>query len=292
MLKPDDYFNSSDDQTNNGSGRFFNHRRWFPQYDDEADYNTNSKSYYDFLARFIRYLDYITEYINKLLRRRVAVKDTTTVDMSQDGDWETQDVTTLSAEVKLSKQTEHDDVAKADLPNAIGVKNDGLYARDYSAIIDLIVKSIAGSGKIEVPRKIDTSGDSKLINGVDLGDVTDDTRVGITWHMGSTRQTSYYTVGDLKTTNSHIYAYNMLDGSNGNYFAEIYTRVFGSTLKITNVKIQTIFSNPNWITTPPEMTQFYDKSNPDYVNKANNQDVAIDVDYITVYDLVPIFPEK
>ena len=46
-------------------------RHFRPWYDDDADYNTNAKSYYDFLARFIRQLDYMITLINKLLDENI-----------------------------------------------------------------------------------------------------------------------------------------------------------------------------------------------------------------------------
>lgn len=41
-------------------------RERLPFYDDKADYNTNSKSYYDYLARFNGFLSDMVDYINDL----------------------------------------------------------------------------------------------------------------------------------------------------------------------------------------------------------------------------------
>lgn len=58
--------NSSNSQTANLSGMLFNHRRFAPWYDDKADYNTDAKSYYDYLARTNKTMDAIVLLINEL----------------------------------------------------------------------------------------------------------------------------------------------------------------------------------------------------------------------------------
>ena len=60
--------NSSNSQAENLSGLLFNHRRFAPWYDDRADYNTDAKSYYDYLARNNKLMDAIVWAINYLLR--------------------------------------------------------------------------------------------------------------------------------------------------------------------------------------------------------------------------------
>lgn len=125
-------------------------RHWFgdkrhfrPWYDDDADYNTNAKSYYDFLARFIRQLDTMIGLINKLLAQDIAVQDSNTAHLTKDGDWQNGEmcngewvngdsIETLTAYVKISAQA----------LNAIVAKDDGIWAKDFQSDIDNLYKKI------------------------------------------------------------------------------------------------------------------------------------------------------
>lgn len=128
-----------------------------PVYDDKADYNTNSKSYYDYLARFWNYiLKWITYVINRLLRRNIAVKDTASIDFVKEGDWidnskckphNYDDITTLSANVIISKATEtrsmpHLSITTFTIPNGSKIKEDGVWSPDYMSILDALDKDI------------------------------------------------------------------------------------------------------------------------------------------------------
>lgn len=120
---------------------FGDKRHFRPWYDDDADYNTNAKSYYDFLARFIRQLDDMIQLINSLLKRDIQVNDTNTVDMTKIGSWQSghmcngqlvddNPIVQIQADVKISKTAD----------NAISAKSDGIYATDYSNAINAIKK--------------------------------------------------------------------------------------------------------------------------------------------------------
>lgn len=105
--------------------RFFGDRRHFlPWYDVDADYNTNAKSYYDYLGFRIKMLDAMIDQINKLLRRDLQVVDTSTIDMEKENDWVNDDTIFLSAKAKLSTSDK----------NAIKDQG-GLYAYDYGSDI-------------------------------------------------------------------------------------------------------------------------------------------------------------
>ena len=99
---------------------------WQPWYDDRKDYNTNAPSYYDYLARFNYFLRVITDFINQLARRNINVKDTSTVDLTKTGDWTSQDIIEIKADVKVSTNTNQL------YPNAIKVLTDGLYVSDFT----------------------------------------------------------------------------------------------------------------------------------------------------------------
>lgn len=110
---------------------------WQPWYDDRKDYNTNAPSYYDYLARFNYFLREITDFINRLARRNINVKDTSTVDLTKTGDWTSQDSIEIKADVKVSTNTNQF------YPNAIEVLTDGLYVSDFTNdIIKLKQKDI------------------------------------------------------------------------------------------------------------------------------------------------------
>ena len=324
-------------------------RHWFgdkrhfrPWYDDDADYNTNAKSYYDFLARFIRQLDTMIGLINKLLAQDIATTNTPAINLKKAGDWQKghvcngewvyddgeNGIETLTATLILSMRE----------LNSAKILNDGLYVKDLQPQIDdlaarvkkledevgvdngkgtifeqldnlgdrinQILKSIASTGKIEVPRHVSTAGNTKLITPVPLGSITDDTRIGITWHMGSTRQTNYYTVADLKTTNSHLFGYNFDDASNGGIFLEAFTRIIDGALKITTLHSWLIhqggeatwyaepFSEDYDPNTDPVTGQiYYKETDPRYANQTPPHNNGITIDDIIVYDLVPIIPE-
>ena len=100
---------------------------WQPWYDDRKDYNTNAPSYYDYLARFNYFLRVITDFINRLARRNINVKDTSTVDLTKTGDWTSQDSIEIKADVKISTNNNNQLY-----PNAINVLTDGLYVSDLT----------------------------------------------------------------------------------------------------------------------------------------------------------------
>lgn len=62
-------------------------KSYLPSYNDLADYNTNAQSYYDYLAKFNKLLVLMVEYINELMKRKVEVEDTDTVDMTRVKNW-------------------------------------------------------------------------------------------------------------------------------------------------------------------------------------------------------------
>lgn len=121
-----------------------------PFYDEKADYNTNSKSYYDYLARFQRLLKVIVQAINRLLKRNIRVKDTNSIDLTKKGDWidnlqgckTYDDIIELSADIIISKHVDTlhlvTRIPALNIPNGSKILNDGLWSPDYmEAIISL-----------------------------------------------------------------------------------------------------------------------------------------------------------
>ena len=105
---------------------FGDKRHFRPWYDDDADYNTNAKSYYDYLGFRIGQLDAIIDAINKLIKRNIKTNQTNTVDLQKLGDWSSDEIITLLANVKVSHET----------LNAIEIRDDGIYTRNLKPLID------------------------------------------------------------------------------------------------------------------------------------------------------------
>lgn len=105
---------------------FGDKRHFRPWYDDDADYNTNAKSYYDYLGFRIAQLDAIIDAINKLIKRNIKTNQTNTVDLQKLGDWSSDDIITLLANVKVSRET----------LNAIDTRDDGLFVKNLKPLID------------------------------------------------------------------------------------------------------------------------------------------------------------
>lgn len=132
------------------------HRGYEPHYDSKADYNTNALSYYDFLARFIRWKNLVTKLVNRLLRRDVKTSDTPSITMKKDGDWISinecydnyNDVITLSADVNISKSvTNFTTVINGEsttiaVPNGTKINTDGIWSPDYQAVLNRFVSEI------------------------------------------------------------------------------------------------------------------------------------------------------
>lgn len=129
--------------------RFFKYRpSYMPFYDEHADYNTNAKSYYDYLARFNAFLSSLTDQTNRLLRRNIKVIDTKSIDLSKSGDWidngkcgAYDDVISLQADVIISEETEtkkYDNIEPKTftVPNGSKIKNTGLWSPDYASVLD------------------------------------------------------------------------------------------------------------------------------------------------------------
>ena len=105
---------------------FGDKRHFRPWYDDDADYNTNAKSYYDYLGFRIAQLDAIIDAINKLIKRDIKTNQTNTVDLQKLGDWSSDEIITLLANVKVSRDT----------LNAIETRDDGLFVKDLKPLIN------------------------------------------------------------------------------------------------------------------------------------------------------------
>ena len=110
-------------------------RHFRPWYDDRADYNTNAKSYYDYLGRLNGEFEAIIEAVNHLLTQDLDVKDSSTVTMTKEGEWLNDDaIETISAAVKLATDTNN---ALQDAPDG------GLYVKDLQPEIDFLTVRVS-----------------------------------------------------------------------------------------------------------------------------------------------------
>jgi|GEM_PF-3765117 len=159
-------------------------------------------------------------------------------------------------------------------------------------MVGQIQQSITVNGKIEIPRDVDVSNNPYLITPVDLGEVTENTRISITWQAGSTRRVDTYTVGDLKGDSCHIYGGNMSDTSNYDDAFELFTKIKQGTnsLWITTIHRRSIgpTGSITWPAAPFLDGHVYtDDQDPRYtdMSEANPYHVA-EIKRVTVYDLV------
>ena len=135
----------------------FKRNTYLPHYDTGADYNTNSKSYYDYLSRVNKILEMFKKFIIRLLNRDVKVEDTNTVKMKKEGDWidngkgcppdNYDDEIILSAEVKRSKgkETLILNENEYEVGNALSEKQDGLFSPDYKELLEEFEASGGGT---------------------------------------------------------------------------------------------------------------------------------------------------
>lgn len=130
------------------------HRHTFePWYSNHENYNTNAKSYYDYLGRFNGFLYEMVNQVNRLLRRNIKVKNTYSIDFHKDGDWidngdcktKFDDIELLYANVIISKQIKqlqyqhiHRKSQTYQIPNGTEILPDGVYSPDYRAVLDEI----------------------------------------------------------------------------------------------------------------------------------------------------------
>lgn len=228
-----------------------------PVYDDKADYNTNSKSYYDYLASFWNYiLKWITYVINRLLRRNVAVKDTESNDFVKEGDWidngkckphNYDDIITLSANVIISKATEtrampHLSITTFTIPNGSKIKTDGVWSPDYISILEAIDKDI-GSIKQDIQNiynEIENIYDEISNIKKDITDIRNDITdiSNIINNQGDAIQkivNNLYNSGAITTNNINNFEFNVgRDIATGNI--NHYLQSIGSTLFIKTRK--------------------------------------------------------
>ena len=146
-------------------------RHFRPWYDDRADYNTNAKSYYDYIGRLNGEFEAIIEAVNHLLDQDLNVKDSSSVTMTKEGEWLNDDaIETISAAVKLA----------TDADNALKEAADGgLYVKDLQPELKILAVRVTAletalafinSKLIDIQHQLDAlagEGFTKLVAGTD-----------------------------------------------------------------------------------------------------------------------------
>lgn len=135
---------------------------WGRGYSNDADYNTNAKSYYDYLAQSNDFLGWVSNAVNYLLNRKFVACSSKTVKLTKstyvEGDCgncnddcrpckDEHEVNKLEADVKISKvhnrihlpALQSDDI---DVGNGLKVECDGLWVADYEDIINRLAKKV------------------------------------------------------------------------------------------------------------------------------------------------------
>lgn len=137
---------------------FEDKRHFRPWYDDDADYNTNAKSYYDYLGFRIRQLDLILQAINSLIRRQIEGGETNTAITKRFKNWLDGDsVVQLLADVKIS----------LDAGNAVKETNSGIFVKDLQPQIDELKKDFNDFKDLQAKKWTEQAGENKKLEDKD-----------------------------------------------------------------------------------------------------------------------------
>lgn len=156
--------------------------RYQPFYDENSDFNTNAKSYYDYLARFNASFKAIIDHINSATDRNLETLETKTVELIKEGDWVWNgegdngydEIVKLLANVKVSQEEFTKRYLDEVIPvaNTLKVMDSGLYAPDYELILDKIENKLKDFDERieEISKNVDSylgHGMTRLKKGID-----------------------------------------------------------------------------------------------------------------------------
>lgn len=120
-------------------------KKWYrPDYDDDADYNTNSESYYKYAGKLGNVVNKVIDRINLIFDSFDSIKigDSKTIDSKISGTLEDKNLT-LTSEAKVSATSD----------NGLGVVDDGLYAKNFQTDISDIYDKLSLSSNMNIVTK-------------------------------------------------------------------------------------------------------------------------------------------
>lgn len=115
-----------------------------PYYNYNTDYQTDAPSYYDYLGNlnniFTSIIDTINkqvEYVNAISNKDIKIEDTETIKLLMEGDFKVDNQILLKGRLKTSNTIENRQYngKTFDIRNAVIIKDDGIYIRDYTEVI-------------------------------------------------------------------------------------------------------------------------------------------------------------
>lgn len=205
-------------------------RQYSPVYDTTADYNTNAKSYFDYLARK-NHLDRLqSDLINELIRREALFSDTNSIDFTVDGQWRGEgkkDILSIQADVKRSPATENHFLVGTEtknfvVPNAIKELDDGLYAPDFLTMIKELDRSV-----MNVKNEIVVSNELELQQAIDY--LTDGGTVKF-------KQGVSFDIESVNVTHSGI----LFDGNNATLISKSNNKMFNIHPNVTDLTFRNL----------------------------------------------------
>lgn len=212
-----------------------------PWYSDYSDYNTNAKSYYDYLSKFNKLIRTIVDFLNRSLNRNIEFHDTNSISFSKKGDWIDNktcedkgydDIIRVSSDVKISLLKDNiylDNIYpnKILVENGSTIKNDGVWSPDYFHVLKAISDEIGTIKEdiknikndiVNINKKIETLNDGLRENDKD----NNVTRLALQKILENLNKTGTITNYD----SNNISSYNFV---NGRDIASGNINIFGGT---------------------------------------------------------------
>lgn len=128
-----------------------------PYFDYRRDYQTDAPSYYDYLGNLNNIFTSIIETINKqvdyvkaIADKDIKIEDTETIKLIMQGDFKVDNQILLKGRLRISDNIESKSYNNKtfDIRNAIIVKDDGIYIRDYTEVIEYLSSLIKANTEI------------------------------------------------------------------------------------------------------------------------------------------------
>lgn len=117
--------------------------RYSPYYDEQTDFQTNAKSYYDYLARFNASFKSIIDHVNNATGRGIEVNNDEypVIELMKEGSWidfDKENIITLSAKLNIdegSTTTKEIDGERITVRNGLKINPNGLYTPDVMTLL-------------------------------------------------------------------------------------------------------------------------------------------------------------